>query len=835
MRKKIIASLFLLFLLFAFGALIAALNMNDTTGIFNNLIKLHQIEGLRHDLVENVLKVQSDLYTVNTPLSRGLEEIVIAVGDLEKSAKKCTSCHHEPAIAQKLEKSLFLIDDLKSGLSYYITASANIQRINKLQTDAALIGNKLLHHTERMTFDAAKNIEKTTSHVLVKEKKTKLALIIIFIVTSCSGVLIAWNLTMSITRPTNQLVLATRKIASGELGYTIAEEYKAEFGELASNFNAMSVSLKNGYTKLKQEITERRQTEEALRKSEERYALAALGANDGLWDWDMKSNIVYYSPRWKSMLGYDEQELGDSSEDWLKLVHPDDRILLEVKITAHLDGNTSHFENEHRMRHREGTYRWMRNRGIALRDSSGMAYRMAGSQTDITQQKQTEEQLVHGAFHDTLTDLPNRALLMNRLQHVTDIARRRKDYFFAVLFIDLDRFKVINDSLGHVIGDQLLIAVGKRLLEFVRSSDTVARLGGDEFAILLEYIKDSSAPIVLAERIQKDLPLPFTICGHNVFITASVGIALCTEGETQPERLLREADLAMYQAKANGKARYEVFDADMHARLLRSLTLETDLRQAIERNELRLHYQPILSLTTDRISGFEALVRWQHPIQGLLHPKDFIPIAEETELVTAIGQWVLREACRQTNHWHKQFPTTPPLTISVNLSSKEFTPLLIEYIKHLRQEIDIDVAFLRLEITESTIMKNPESTAALLLELKNIRIGLQIDDFGTGYSSLSYLHNFPLSALKVDQSFVRMMNVDKENLEIVKTIVALAHNLSIDVIAEGVETAEELEILRELGCEYVQGYLISKPLEAEVAEDLLAADSCRPKRTRRLT
>ncbi|KAF0216861.1 MAG: PAS/PAC sensor-containing diguanylate [Geobacteraceae bacterium] len=827
MRKKIISLLFVLFLLFTFGALIAALHIEDTTNLFNNLIKLHQIEGLRHDLVEKVLKVQSDLYTVNTPLSRGLEDIVITVEGLDKSAKKCISCHHEPAISQKLEKSILLIDDLQEALSYYITASANRQRIDKLKTDAALIGNELLNHTEIMAFDAAKNIDKSTKHALGKVKKTKIALSILFIVTFFFGVLVALNLTTSITRPTHQLVLASRKIAAGELGYTISEEYKAEFGELASNFNLMSVSLKNGYTKLQQEITERRQTEEALSKSEERYALAALGANDGLWDWDLKSNVIYFSPRWKTMLGYDEKEIGSSPAEWLNMVHTDDRMLLEAKLNAHIDGHTSHFENEHRMRHREGTYRWMRNRGIALRDSSGVAYRMAGSQTDITEHKKTEEQLVHDAFHDTLTDLPNRALLMNRLQHVIDAAQRRNDYLFAVLFIDLDRFKYINDSLGHVVGDQLLIAVGKRLSGFVRPSDTVARLGGDEFAILLEDIKDRSDAIKIAQRIEKDLPLPFDICGHDVSTTASVGIVMHSEGDARPEHLLRDADLAMYQAKANGKARYEIFDAAMHARLMKYLMLETDLRHAIERNEFRLHYQPILSLATNRITGFEALIRWQHPFHGLIYPTEFISIAEETGLITSIGQWVLREACRKTSLWQKQFFTTPPLTINVNLSCKEFTPLLIENIEQILHEIDIDASTLMLEITESTIMKNPESTAPLLLELKNLGVGLQIDDFGTGYSSLSYLHNLPVSVLKIDQSFIRMVNADRENLEIVKTIVALAHNLDMDVIAEGVETADELETLRELGCEYVQGHLISRPIESETAEDLIAADTHR--------
>ncbi len=524
MKQKIIISLVLLFALFAFGATVATLNLKNTSALFKNLIKLHQIEGLRHSLVEKILKVQSDLYTVHTPLGHDLGAIVDNVSSLEKAAHNCTSCHHKNEVTEKLEDVQFLIEDFKNALSFYITASANQKRIELLKKDAALIGNHLLVNTERMSFEASAKIEKMTSANLVKVAKARTLLLSSLALSCLAGILVALHLTRSITRPTSALVAATRKIAAGEIGFTLPKKYKAEFGELASNLNAMSLSLKRGYDELQKEITERKQTAEALRESEERYALAALGANDGLWDWDLKTNTIYLSPRWKTMLGHQEGEIGNSPEDWLSRVHSDDRRLLQAKLNAHIDGHNTHFENEHRMLHQNGSWHWMLTRGIAVRDDSGKAYRIAGSQTDITERKLAEEQLLHDAFHDALTNLPNRALLKNRLQQHIQTLKRRKDFLFAVLFLDLDRFKLVNDSLGHQVGDQLLIAVSKRLLGFVRPNDTVARLGGDEFAILLEEINDITDAVHIADRIQEELPQPFNIGGHEVFSAASIGI-----------------------------------------------------------------------------------------------------------------------------------------------------------------------------------------------------------------------------------------------------------------------------------------------------------------------
>ena len=571
------------------------------------------------------------------------------------------------------------------------------------------------------------------------------------------------------------------------------------------------------------DITERKRAEEALRKSKERYALAARGANDGLWDWDLKTNEVYFSPRWKSMLGYEESEIGDSLDEWFGRVHPEELDRVNMELSAHLEGLTRHFEKEHRMLHKDGTYRWMLTRGLAIRDADGNAYRMAGSQTDITERKRVEKQLLHDAFHDALTGLLNRALFMDRLGRSVERAKRRDDYLFAVLFMDLDCFKNVNDSLGHTIGDELLIASARRLERCLRPSDTVARLGGDEFVILLEDIRDISDATRVTGRIQEQLALPFKLNGHEVFTSASIGIVLSETGYGRPEDILQDADIAMYRAKVLGKARHELFDRAMRARIMARLELERDLRRAVERQEFQVHYQPVLSLETGRITGFEALVRWQHPDRGLVSPMEFISVAEETGLIIPIDRWVLREACRQMREWQARFPADPPLTISVNLSGKHFAqPDLIEHIEQVLQETGLDARRLKLEMTESMIMADVESATGMLMRLRALGVELQIDDFGTGYSALSYLQRIPIDAIKIDRSFVSRMGVNGDNSRIIKAIVTLARDLGMDVIAEGVETAEQLAQLRTLECEYGQGYFISRPLDSEAAAALMA-------------
>jgi diguanylate cyclase (GGDEF)-like protein/PAS domain S-box-containing protein len=577
------------------------------------------------------------------------------------------------------------------------------------------------------------------------------------------------------------------------------------------------------------DITHRKASERALRESEERYALAASGANDGLWDWDLRSNNLYLSSRWSAMLGYTEDQFGSHPDAWLKRIHPEDIKRLKDDMASHLNGQNTRLENEHRMLHADGKYRWMLVRGVAVRGSDGKPTRMAGSLTDITQRKETEHRLWREAFYDALTDLPNRALFGERLERSLTRATRNKEYLFAVMFLDLDRFKFVNDSLGHLIGDKLLIGIARRLEKCLRPGDTVARMGGDEFNILLDDIKDLTEATMVAERIQAELALPFDLDGHEVFTSTSIGITLSSTGYERIEDILRDADTALYRAKGKGKACHAVFDSTMHAQAVARLQLENDLRRALERQQMRIYYQPIVSTKTNRIVGFESLLRWEHPTRGLILPGEFVHIAEENGAITQIGEWALRESCRQARTWQTQFPTLRLLTMNVNLSSKQFGHNdLLGMINEVLMETRLPPSTLRLEITESIIMKHGDPAIVVLSELRKLGTTLCIDDFGTGYSSLSYLHRFPINILKIDRSFVTRMDIDPEKREIVRAIVSLAHNLDMEVTAEGVETQAQLDQLREMNAEFVQGYYLAKPLRAEAATRLLASKGNEP-------
>ena len=461
----------------------------------------------------------------------------------------------------------------------------------------------------------------------------------------------------------------------------------------------------------------------------------------------------------------------------------------------------------------------------------------------VVERRRAEERLIHGALHDPLTNLPNRAFFLERLQFAVNRARRQEPYRFAVLFLDLDRFKLVNDSLGHLAGDQLIIEIAQRLTACLRRTDlvarnenenappaaspndeeTIARLGGDEFTILLEDIHDISDPMRVAERIQVELNKPFLLAGQEVVTTVSIGMALSTSGYSTAQDILRDADIAMYRAKSLGKARCEVFDQAMHATVVARLQLEGDLRRALERHEFRLHYQPIVSLASKAIQGFEALVRWQHPVKGIVSPAEFVPIAEETGLILFIGKWVFREACRQMRHWQVQYSQASELTGSVNVSAKELGQAdFVELIAHILQETGVKPSAIRLELTEGVAMENAEQTRKLLIGLKRLGLRLSIDDFGTGYSSLSYLRRFPIDTLKIDRSFISHIDGDEENRQIVRTIMHLADNLGMDVIAEGAETLEEIDHLQKLQCQYVQGYYFFQPMDNAAVGSLLS-------------
>lgn len=562
-------------------------------------------------------------------------------------------------------------------------------------------------------------------------------------------------------------------------------------------------------------ITERKLTEKALKESEERYALASLAANDGLWDWDLKSNEVHYSTRWKLMLGYEDDEIGSGTEEWFKRVHPADSEQVEQEIRKHLEGSSTHFENEHRMMHKNGSYRWMLTRGITVREEDGTPTRMAGSQTDISLRKRAEEQLVRDAFYDVLTGLPNRALFMDRLGHALKRLKRLMDgYGFAVLFLDLDRFKIINDSLGHMTGDALLVETARRLDKCVRPGDTVARLGGDEFVILFDDVRDAESARFIAERVQSAICAPFYVNSCEVFSSASIGIALSSQEYDRPEDILRDADITMYRAKALGKARVEVFDPSMRAHALSLLHMETDLRRALERDEFRVYYQPIVALGTDSVMSLEALIRWQHPHHGLTSPEEFIPLAEETGLIVSVGEWVLRKVCTDIQQW--QADGSRPIRVAVNISPVQLRrPGFVKSVIAILDEYKVSGNCLGMEITENVLLDKGTATVDLLNGLKELGIQIILDDFGTGYSSLSYLQHLPIDILKIDRSFVAKLTRDDEQVRIIETIILLGRNLGIDVVAEGIETDEQLERLRSINCDQGQGFLFSKPIEGE--------------------
>jgi diguanylate cyclase (GGDEF)-like protein/PAS domain S-box-containing protein len=951
MKRKIITSLLALLMFFAFGAVVSIQLISHSTTELDYILKLHQIEQMRRSLISDLQTVQNNLYSVNNFISNA-NSISANLVNLNEDAQQCTSCHHAPELEKRIKNLQTMVSDYESNIHDFMSTSLHEETFQQSKKDIISFGDQILTAAANISHSASNHLGEKTTQALININHVRSTLIITMITALILGIIVAIKLTRFITKPVSSLVTATRLISSGELGATIPYKDNTEFGELSAHFNTMSKAVKDGYENINKEVEERRQTEEALvksekflntifdsirdpfcifdrehkiikanyayaelkqksldqlygakcyevlhgidskcknclvdttlrskdpcakdkviimndgtkmyldiytypiydgqgdvsyvieyirdvserqkteaalRESQERYALAARGSNDGMWDWDLTTDIIYYSPRWKHMLGLSENYFAESPDEWLNRTHKDDREELENELDTHFSSNSAHFENEHRLLHKDGTYHWMHVRGLAVRNNSGKAYRIVGSMTDITERKEAEQQLIFDALHDALTGLPNRLLFMDRLRHVIDRDKRNASYLFAVLFMDIDRFKVLNDSMGHGIGDEMLVSVSQRLEECLRIGDTVARLGGDEFAILLEDLNNEREALYIAERINEKFAMSFHLQGQEIYSSASIGIVFSSTEYDKPEHLIRNADIAMYHAKSNKNSHYEVFNNDMYSEAVARHEMETDLRIAIKQNDFTLLYQPIVSVTSGKITGLEALIRWNHPIHGTINPDQFITVAEDTGLIVDVGEWVLEEACRQLQLLHNQLPSNNPLTISVNISSKQLFPSLLTQINRILHETGLAPSSLILEITETMIMENADIVFPLLFELKEMGIKLYIDDFGTGYSSLSYLYDLPVHMLKIDRSFIKRIGSHGENMEIIEAIASLARSMNMGVIAEGVEEENQLIQLGKLNIKYMQGYFFSKPLDSAQIESLLHQDKC---------
>lgn len=575
------------------------------------------------------------------------------------------------------------------------------------------------------------------------------------------------------------------------------------------------------------DISDIKKMESALKDSEERYSLTLKGANDGFWDWTITTGKIYFSPKWKEMIGYEENELKNLVDEWFSRIHPEDVKELKDFINKNINEGCDYFECEYRIKNKNNKYIWMHCKCSTVKDKEGKVYRLGGSQIDISKHKSTQsilDDLLHSASHDLLTGLPNRSLFLEKLEKAIISSKRKKDSTVSVMYIDIDRFKLINDSLGHSFGNIFLVEFSRKLKNLLSDTFILARLEGDEFAVLLDDQNSQEISINMAKKIEKYLRKPFLINNQEVFSSVSIGVASASGNESS-EDIIRSADIARGRAKALGRSRYEIFDSGMQTSAIETFQIETDLRYAIERNELAVYYQPIVSLETGKIIGFEALLRWFHKNRGLVPSDFFIPIAEETGYIIKIGKWVLREAAMQIKLWNEKYNLQQDLTVNVNISGRQFSHRsILKHISQIITETNVNPKHVKLEITEGSLMDNTEKAREMLEKLKEAQLQLQIDDFGTGYSSLSYLHRFPADTLKIDRSFVSRIGANDENLEIVKTIVLLAKNLNMKTTAEGIETEEQLLKLRSLNCDYGQGYLFSKALPVEQAELLIESD-----------
>jgi diguanylate cyclase (GGDEF)-like protein len=541
-----------------------------------------------------------------------------------------------------------------------------------------------------------------------------------------------------------------------------------------------------------------------------------------LWEWDLRTQEFYLSSRWLSIIGLPGPARIGRPDEWTSRVHEADRASLKEALELHLSGKQEHLSHEHRILHENGTYRRFLVRGVAVRGAGRRPVRIAGSLTDTTEQSIARERLRTAGFLDPLTGLSNRSMFVEGLGRRLAEFKQRPRSRFAVLYLDLDRFKIVNDSLGHLVGDELLTAVSRRLESCLRQGDTLARLGGDEFAILLNELAEPQQANAIAFRIQDAISAPFSIGGREVFTSASIGIAFGLAEYADPDAIMRDADIAMYHAKSRGKARHEIFDADMHARAQDRLGLESDLRRAVQHNDFELHYQPIVSLASGMCVGFESLIRWTRD-GAPVSPVTFIPIAEELGLIEPIGTWALVEACKTFAEWRRRYADVELECITVNVSSRQLMQQnFLMLVEQAVREARLQPCELRLEITETALMDNPAAAARLLQELREFGVKIYLDDFGTGYSSLSHLHKLPVDALKIDRSFVKSLLLPQRPA-IVESILALGRTMNTSVVAEGIESEVQWLELERLGCTRAQGYLFSRPVSAAAAEKILAA------------
>jgi len=567
---------------------------------------------------------------------------------------------------------------------------------------------------------------------------------------------------------------------------------------------------------------ERAQMQRALSEVQERFALAVRGANDGVWEWILGTGEMHFSRRWRELLGYGVDDLENSITEWFDRVHPEDIGPLRADIDAHLAGEKAYHEKEHRIRASDGTYRWVISRAVAQRDGAA-AVRMAGSLTDTSDFRLREEKLREESRHDPLTSLPRREPFLESLIRAVAMAKRDRDYAFTVLMVDVDRFRWLADSIGHQAADGMLAILAKRLLACVRPGDSVCRFGGDKFAILLENLDDVSVATDIANRIRLSVHEPFDVEGQTVYTTVSIGLTTSRRGYDDADEIINDVAAAANKAKERGQDRHEVFDSKMRIDALTTLRLEVALRQAVEREEFELHYQPIVDLASGQLVGFEALTRWRHPRRGIVNPSEFIPVAEQTGLIVPIGRWAIRESMRELGRWQKANHVAQPLSMSVNLSGRQIAdPRLLEEIETSMREHQIIEGTFRLELTESVLMDNADPVQRILAALRRCGVRIWVDDFGTGYSSLSYLHRFPVDGLKIDKTFVDALEGGAAGEAMIRTILNLADNLRVDVVAEGIERATQAHKLIGLGCVRGQGFLFGRPISAPAVPGFIA-------------